>query len=61
MDDSTITCEEIIESYDENADAKAKSSDTMKQSLMKIKQSGKQKIFMFSYIFINYYSIIDSC
>ena len=40
MDDSAITCDEIIDSYDEE-------TKTIPTS--------------FAWIFINYYSIIDSC
>ena len=43
MDYSAIACNEIIESFDEHAEA----SRTMKQILMKRKQPVKHKIFKF--------------
>ena len=46
MDDSAITCDGIIEPYDEEINFNEK------------KATAKCKI---SYILINYYSIIDSC
>ena len=47
MNDSAITCDEIIESYD-------KETKTIPTNLM------KRKLY-FTCIFINCYSIIDSC
>ena len=51
MDDSTIRCDEILESYEEE-------TKLFQQILMKRKQPIKRKI---TFIFINYYSTIDSC
>ena len=51
MDDSTITCDEII---------KEKSKASTK-NFNKEMQSEKQKNLYFTCFFINYYCIIDSC
>ena len=50
MDDSAITCDEIIESYDEEAKA-------ISTNFSETKQPVKRKICIF--YFINLYSIID--
>ena len=50
MDDSMITCDEIIESYDEEAKAFSTNFNETKQPV-------KRKISEF--YFINHYSIID--
>ena len=57
MNDSAITCDEITESY--NEDAKARSHD--EPNFNEKKQPAKRKTFIFTCIFINYYSIVDSC
>ena len=51
MDDSTITCDEIIKE-------KSKAS---RKNFNKEMQSEKQKNLYFTCFFINYYCIIDSC
>ena len=50
MEDSTITCNEIIESYDEE-------TKTIPTNF----NEKKPKFLYFTCIFINYYSVIDSC
>ena len=47
MDDSTIKCDEIIESYNEDTDAEAKLYHEKKGTLMKRKEPVKHKIFIF--------------
>ena len=63
MDDSAIICDEVIESY--NEDAEAKSLDETKAiptNLNEKKATSKtQKFLQFTCIFIDYYIIIDSC
>ena len=63
MDDSAIICDEVIESY--NEDAEAKSLDETKaipNDCNEKKATCKtQKFLQFTCIFIDYYSIIDSC
>ena len=49
MDDSAITCDEIIESYNEETNFNEKKSSLL-----------KTKFLYFTCIFINYYSITDS-
>ena len=52
MDDSEIMRDEVIESYDK---------EPFQQVLMKRKQSLKRRFLYFTCIFVNYYSIINSC
>ena len=52
MDDSVIMCDEVIESY--------KEEKLFEQILMKRKENIKCKFYI-TYIFINYYRIIDHC
>ena len=65
MDNSAIMCDEIIESCDEDTVAEAKSNDETK--IISINFNEKKynlqniKFLYFTYFFINYYSIIDSC
>ena len=58
IDDSLITCDEIV-------DAEAKSNDketkTVSKNFNKIKQTAKHKISIFDFHFINYYRIINIC
>ena len=54
MDDSVITCKEIMESYGEETKA-IPTNFNGKIAICKTQN------FCFTYIFINYYSIIDSC
>ena len=55
MDDSAITCDEIIESYDEEI-------KTIPTNFKEKKATTKNAKFLyFNCIFINYYSIIYSC
>ena len=58
MNDSTITCYEII-------DAKAKSNDEgtnqFQEILIKRCNMQNTKFLYFAYLFINYHCIIDSC
>ena len=64
MDDSVIMCDEIIESYDEDASAKPSRTTKQKlfrQNLMKNSNLQNPKFLYCTYIFINYDSIIDSC
>ena len=49
MDNSTITCDKIIVTYDEETNFNEKKTTSKTQNLV------------FASIFINYYSIIDSC
>ena len=54
-DDSAIICDEIIESYDEE-------TKTIPANFHEKKVTLKTQNFLyFTCIFINYYSIIDSC
>ena len=48
MDDSTITCDKIIESFDEGKEV----SRTTKQILMKRKEPVKRRIFI---IYLHFY------
>ena len=50
MDNSAITCDKIIESYDEEMNFNKKKATCKTQTFL-----------YFTCIFINYYSIIDSC
>ena len=58
MNDSTITCDEII-------DAKAKSNDEetnqFQEILIKKYNMQNTKFLYFTYLFINYHCIIESC
>ena len=54
MDDSAIICVEVIESRDEEM-------KTTPTNLHEKKATCKAKKLSFTFIFINYYSIIDSC
>ena len=49
MDDSAIMCDKIIESHHNETNFNEK------------RGTSKMQNFCFTYIFINYYSIIDSC
>ena len=54
MDNSVFICGKVIESYDEEADAKDKSERETKifqQILMKRKQHVKRKIYVFYLLF----------
>ena len=55
MDDSAIICDEVIESYDEEIKNYSNKSQWKESNLW------NAKILYFTCIFINYYSIIDSC
>ena len=55
MDDSTIICDEVIKSYDEEI-------KTIRTNFNEKKVTCKTQFFLyFTCIFINYYSIIDRC
>ena len=54
MDDSVITCNEIIKSYEEEIKTISKNFNEKKSNLE------NAEILYFSCIFINYYRIIDS-
>ena len=55
MDDSAITCDEIIESYD-------KETKTILTNFNENKATCKiHNFYILTCIFINYYSIINSC
>ena len=58
MNDSTVTCDEII-------DAKAKSNDEetnqFQEILIKKYNMQNTKFLYFTYLFINYHCIIESC
>ena len=53
MDDTVVTCNEVIESYEEKP-------RNISRTLLKREQPVKRKI-CFTYIFINYYISIDIC
>ena len=55
MDNSTIMCDEVIESYDEEIKSIHTNFNEKKQPVE------NAKFLYFTWIFINYYSIIDSC
>ena len=52
MDDSTIICEEVIKSYDEEIKTIPTNFNVKKVT---------SKFLYFTYLFINYHYIIDSC
>ena len=54
MDDSTIICDKIIESYDEEIKTIPKNFNEKKVTYK------TQSFYIFTCIFINYYSVIDS-
>ena len=63
MDDSAITCDEVIES--DNEDAEAKSYDETKTIPTNFNEKEATcktvKCSYFTFIFISYYRIVDSC
>ena len=59
MDDSAIICDEIIELFDEDAEAKSyDKTKTIPTNFNEKKETCKTQNFYF--LIINYYSIIDS-
>ena len=54
MDDSVMTCDEFIESYDEEI-------KTISTNVTEKKLPVKGKVFVVYLPFCNYYNIIDSC
>ena len=56
MDNSAVMCDEVIESYYEET---KQFQQILKNKIELVKH--KISILYFTYIFINYYSIIDSC
>ena len=55
MDDSAITCDEVIESYDEETKTILTNFNEKKATCE------KQNFYILLSFYINHYSIIDSC
>ena len=56
MDDSAIMCDEIAESYEEDVKDKLHNETNLNEKMAACKMQ-----ICFTCIFIDYYSIIDSC
>ena len=61
MNDSAIICDEVIDADEESNDAKLSPKDDNETNFNEKSNLKNSKFLYFTCIFINYYSIINSC
>ena len=61
MNDSAIICDEVIDTDEESNDAKLSPKDDNETNFNGKSNLQNSKFLYFTCIFINYYSIINSC